>query len=137
MRSILVLEEDVEGREVLSKMLRRKGFRVYPVEHEAAAFAALGSGCPVDLVLAGATNRDRTGFLAGLRAQRPSVPAVFLADCGDPVSRERLLSGGFRMSHSLNFYMNTRLIDFNELSRLIRIALIPSRDVRFSGIRAA
>jgi CheY-like chemotaxis protein len=42
MKSILVLDEDVEGREVLSKMLRRKGFRVYPVEHEAAAFAASG-----------------------------------------------------------------------------------------------
>jgi CheY-like chemotaxis protein len=137
MKTILVLEEDAEGREVLSKMLRRKGFRVYSVEHEAAAFAALGSGRPIDLVLAGATDRNRADFLALLRARRPSMPAVFLADCGDAVSRERLLSGGFRLSRSLNFYMNTRPIDFNELDRLIRIALIPPRNVHFSGVRAA
>jgi CheY-like chemotaxis protein len=137
MKSILVLEEDIEGREVLSEMLMRRGFRVYPVEHEAAALAALGSGCPIDLVLAGATNRNRTDFLACLRARRPSMPAVFLADCGDAVSRERLLSGGFWLSRSLNFYMNTRPIDFNELDRLIRIALIAPRNVHLSGIRAA
>jgi hypothetical protein len=64
------------------------------------------------------------------------MPAVFLEDCG-AVSRERLLSGGFWLSRSLNFYMNTRPIDFNELDRLIRIALMPQRNIHLSGIRAA
>ncbi len=137
MKSILVLEEDVEGRAVLSNMLRRRGFRVYPVGHETSAFAALDSDRHIDLVLTGATDRDRTDFLAGLRVRRPSMPAIFLTSCQDAVSRERLLSGGFSMSHSLNFYMNTRPVDLHELDRLIRIALIPQRQAELPGIRAA
>lgn len=137
MKTILVLEEDIEGREALSTMLRRKGFRVYQVEHEAAALAALGPSCSIDLVLAGATDRNRTDFLACLRAQRPSMPVILLADCGDAVSRKQLLSGGFWLSRRLNFYMNIRPIDFNELDRLIRIALIPQRNAHLSLIRAA
>ncbi len=137
MKTILVLEEDLEGRDALSAMLRRKGFRVCQAEHEAAALEALGPGCPVDLVLAGATDRNRSDFLACLRSQRPSMPVVLLADCSDAVSRKQLLSGGFWLSRRLNFYMNTRPVDFNELDRLIRIALIPQRDVRLSLVRAA
>jgi DNA-binding NtrC family response regulator len=136
MNTILVLEEDHEGREALSAMLRQNGFRTCQAEREAAALAALGPGCPIDLVIAGATDRTRTDFLACLRAQRPSMPVVLLADCGDAVSRKQLLSSGFWLSRSLNFYMNTRPIDFNELDRLIRIALIPQGNAHLSRIRA-
>lgn len=137
MNTILVLDEDFEGREALSALLRQKGFRICQAEQEAAALAALGPGCPVDLVIAGATDRTRTDFLASLRAQRPSMPVVLLANCRDAVSRRRLLSSGFRLSRSLNFYMNTRPIDFSELYRLIRIALIPQGNAHLSRIRAA
>ncbi len=138
MKTILVLEEDVEGREALSTMLKRKGFHVYQAEHEAAALAVLGRyGCPIDLVLAGATDRDRIDFLACLRTQRLSIPVVLLTDCGNAVSRKQLLSGGFRLSGRMNFYMNTRPIDFNELDRLIRITLIPRRSDHLPLIHAA
>ncbi len=137
MKTILVLEEDLEGRDALATMLRQRGFRVCQAEHEAAALAALGPGCSIDLVLAGATDRNRTDFLAYLRAQRRSIPVILLADCDDAVSRKQLLSGGFWLSSRLNFYMNIRPIDFSELDRLIRIALIPQRNVRLSLIRAA
>ncbi len=137
MKTILVLEEDPEGREALAAMLRQRGFRVYQAGHEAAAFAALGPGCSIDLVLAGATDQNRTDFLAYLRARRHSVPVVLLANCDDAVSRKQLLSGGFWQSSRLNFYMNIRPIDFNELDRLIRIALIPQRNAHLSLIRAA
>ena len=137
MKTILVLEENFEGREALSAMLRRKGFRICQAEQEAAALAALGPGCPIDLVIAGATDRTRTDFLACLRAQRPSMPVVLLANCHDAVSRKQLLSTGFWLSRSLNFFMNTRPIDFSELYRLIRIALIPQRNAHLSRIRAA
>jgi DNA-binding response OmpR family regulator len=137
MKTILVLEEDPEGREALSTMLRRMGYRVYKVAQEAAALASLGPGCPIDLVIAGATDRNRIDFLACLRAHRPSMPIVLLADCGDSVSRKQLLSSGFWLSRSLNFFMNTRPIDSNELDRLIRIALIPQGSARLSHIRAA
>jgi DNA-binding NtrC family response regulator len=137
MYTILVLEEDLEGREVLSTMLRRMGYRVCKAEQEAPALAALGPGFSIDLVIAGATDQNRIDFLACLRAQRPSMPVVLLAACGDALSRKQLLSSGFWLSRRLNFYMNTRPIDFNELDRLIRIALIPQGNARISHIRAA
>jgi CheY-like chemotaxis protein len=137
MKTILVLEENPEGRKALSMMLRQRGFRVYQVEHEAAALATLRPGCPIDLVLAGATDRNRTDFLACLRAQQTTMPVVLLADCSEAASRKQLLSGGFRLSRKLNFYMNIRPIDFNELDRLIRIALIPRRNVHLSLSHAA
>ncbi len=137
MKNILVLEENLEGRYALSKMLRRKGYRVHQVERESEALTALGPGCRFDLVLAGATDRNRADFLACLRTQRPSLPVILLADCSDAVSRKQLLSSGFWLSRRLNFYMNTRPIDFNELDRLIQIALIPKRNGHLSLIRAA
>jgi len=137
MRTILVLEENREGRKAISKMLRSKGFRVTEVENETAALAALGPGYHVDLVLAGVTDRNRADFLASLRTQRPLMPVVLLADCSDAVSREQLLSGGFCLSRRMKFYMNTRPIGFNELDRLIRIALIPKKDGHLALSRAA
>lgn len=120
MKSIMLLEEDFEGREILSKMLRQRGYRVMPVEHETAAFAVLESGSPVDLVLAGATFRNRIEFLERLREQSRSVPVVFLADHRDAESKLHGLVGGFYVSPKLNLYLNTRPIEFHELDRLIR-----------------
>jgi len=123
MKSIIVLEEDAESREILSKMLRGRGFRVLPVEHETAARTALDSTHPADLVLAGATYRERLFFLADLRKHRHSVPVIFLADCGNARPRLSGLFSGFSLSRRLNCYMNTRPVDFFELDRLIRIVL--------------
>ncbi len=120
MKSILLLEEDLEGREILSKMLKQRGYRVMPAEHETAAFSVLDSGSPVDLVLAGATFRNRIEFLAHLREQSCSVPVVFLADHRDAESKLHGLVGGFYVSPKLNLYLNTRPIEFHELDRLIR-----------------
>jgi CheY-like chemotaxis protein len=125
MKSILLLEEDVEGREILSKMLRQRGHRVMPAEHEAAALAVLDTGSPVDLILAGATYRSRLEFLADLREQPRSVPVVFLTDHRDAESRLRGLVGGFYVSPKLNLYLNTRPIEFSELDRLIRSVPTP------------
>ena len=134
MKSILLLEEDVEGREILSKMLRQRGFRVVPAEHTAAALAVLDSGSPVDVVLAGATYRNRLEFFANLRERLRSVPVVFLADHRDAESELRGPAGGFYVSPKLNLYLNTRPIEFHELDRLIRS--VPASQVtgRVAGI---
>ena len=137
MISLLLLEEDSKGRETLSKMLRLRGFRVFPSEHEAAALAVLDSDHPVDLVLAGTIHRDRPEFLADLRERQRSVPVVFLTNHCDAESRLRGLSGDFYVSRRINFYINTRAIEFSELDRLIRIVLNPQRTRRVAGIRAA
>ncbi len=137
MKSILVVEEDIEGRAILAKMLRLRGFQVLPVGNETAAIVALSSDRPIDLVLAGATDQDRADFLTGVRTRRPSVPVVLLADRHDAKSQAQVLPSGFSMSSRLNFYMNTRPIHFGELDRLIRFALMPRQWTRHSGTRAA
>ena len=134
MKSILLLEEDFDGREILSKMLRQRGYRVMPAEHETAALAVLDSGSPVDLVLAGATFRNRLEFLAHLREQSRSVPVVFLADHRDAESRLPGLAGGFYVSPKLNLYLNTRPIEFHELDRLIRSVPASQGTGRVAGI---
>ena len=134
MKSILLLEEDIEGREILSKMLRQRGYRVMPAEHETSALAVLDSGSPVDLVLAGATFRNRLEFLAHLREQSRSLPVVFLADHRDTELKLRGLVGGFYVSPKLNLYLNTRPIEFHELDRLIRSVSGPQDTGRVAGI---
>jgi CheY-like chemotaxis protein len=135
MKSILLLEEDFEGREILSKMLRQRGYRVMPVEHETAALEVMDSGSPVDLVLAGAAFRNRLEFLADLRGQSRTVPVVFLADHRRAESGLRGLVGGFYVSPKLNLYLNTRPVEFHELDRLIRSVPGPQGTGRVAGIR--
>jgi CheY-like chemotaxis protein len=137
MKSLLLLEEDSERRETLSKMLRSRGFRVFPSEHEAAALTVLDSDHSVDLVIAGTTHRNRLEFLADLRERQHTVPVVFLADHCDAESRLRALAGSFYLFRRHNFYINMRTIEFSELDRLIRIVLNPQRIGRVAGFRAA
>ncbi len=120
MKSILLLEEDPEGRDILSKMLKQRGYRVTPAGNEAAALMVLSSGSPVDVVLAGATFRNRIEFLACLREQSRTVPVVFLADHSKAESNLCGPAGGFRVSSKLNLYLNTRPVEFHELDKLIR-----------------
>jgi CheY-like chemotaxis protein len=137
MKSILLLEEDVEGREVLAKMLRQRGFRVTAAADEAGALAALDSGSPVDLLLTGATSRDRLEFLSVLRERWSSMPVVFLADHVGAGSGLPVLFGGFYVSPELNVYMNARPIEFYELDRLIRIMPSPRGGGYRANIRTA
>jgi DNA-binding response OmpR family regulator len=137
MKSILLIEEDVEGRTILSKMLRQRGFLVMPAEHEAAALAVIDSGRSVDLVLAGATFRSRFDFLADIRTRRIPVPVVFLADHGNERSGAGGLLDGFSVSRKLNLYFNTRPIAFCELDRLIRIVPTPRGDGQTADFHAA
>ncbi len=137
MKSILLLEEDLEGREILSKMLRQRGFRVMPAEHEDAALSFLDSGNQVDVVLAGATYRNRLEFLAHLRERWREIPVVFLSDHSEAESKLEGLLGGFYVSHRLNLYINTRPIEFSELDRLIRIVPDSQHAARVANIHTA
>ncbi len=123
MKNLLLLEEDLEGRESLARLLKKKGFCVIQAADEAAALTALGSAGSLDLVLAGATNRDRSEFLADLRERDVHLPVIFLADYCGPESRLRGLFGAFSVSRNLNFYINTRPVGLQELERMIRIAM--------------
>jgi len=124
MKRVLLLEEDGEGREVLARILKKKGLSVVQAGNTATALASLSSSMPLDLVIAGSTDADRTDFLSDLRDARPDLPVIFLADYCAPESRLRgALYGAFLMSRALHFYINTRPIGLHELVRMIGIAL--------------
>lgn len=138
MKNLLILEEDGEGRETLARILKRRGFHVLTTVDEASALLALSSGAPIDVVIAGATDRDRGEFLSDLHETRPDLPIIFLSDYCAPESRLRSLQyGPFSVSRRLNFYINTRPVGFHELERMIRIVLAGRRPVRQAGLAAA
>ena len=124
MEHVLLLEEDGEGRETLARVLSKRGFRVVPAEDQMTALSVLTSGLPISVVLAGATYRDRIDFLSDLRETRPNLPVIFLTDYCSPESRLRGMKyGAFSMSRRLNFYINMRPVELDELDRMIRIVL--------------
>lgn len=123
MKTLLVLEEDQEGRKALAKVLKKQGYGVLQARDTSAALEHIDSR-QVDLVLAGATNHDRSEFLADLRGERPLLPVVFLTDYCEPESRLRgFRYGPFCMSRRLHFYINMRPIGLHELTFLIRMVL--------------
>lgn len=124
MKNLLLIEEDIEGREVLARILTARGFRVMKATNESAALTVIGSVIPVDVVIAGATTRDRSDFLADLRRERPHVPVVFLMNAGRAGSASPLSSGPFSLSRKLNFYVNRRSVGIDELDWLIRIIIL-------------
>jgi DNA-binding response OmpR family regulator len=124
MKRVLLLEEDREGREVLGKILKKRGFSVVQAGNAATALASVSSAMPLDLVIAGITDTDRTTFLSDLRDENPDLPVIFLSDYCAPEARLRgVLYGAFLMSRALHFYINTRPIGLQELIRMIRIVL--------------
>ncbi len=121
---ILLLEEDDEGREVLARILKKNGFSVLQAENSATALRVLRSDVPLNLMIAGAADRDRTEFLSDMRDVRRDLPAIFLADYCKPESMVRSTRyGAFLVSRALRFSINTRPISLDELHRMIRIAL--------------
>lgn len=122
MKNLLLLEEDKEGRALLAKILMTKGFHVIQAPDEVSALAEMNSRQRrIDIVVAGATYKDRIEFLADLRDKRPHVPVIFLADCPEPKSLLHCIMGPFAVSRRHNFYINTRPVAFQELDRLLRI----------------
>ncbi len=133
MKNLLLLEEDLEGRETLSRILKKRGFSVVQAEDAGAALRRLDSDSPIDVVLVGASDRDRTEFLSDLRENRPRLPVIFLTDHCGPESRLRgLVYGAFTVSRSHNFYINMRPVGLNELERLIRIVLNKHHSVHWT-----
>lgn len=124
MKRVLLLEEDREGREVLGRILKKRGFSVVLAGNTTSALTALSNNMPFDLVIAGTTDKDRAEFLSDLRDQHPDLPVIFLTDYCAPESRLRgIVFGAFTMSRDLNFYINVRPILMSELDRIILVVL--------------
>ncbi len=127
MKNLLLIEEDPEGRDVLARILTARGFRVMKAMNESTALTVLGTVVPVDIVIAGATTRDRADFLADLRKERPRVPVIFLMNAGRPAAGSHHSSDPFSLSRKLNFYINRRSVGIDELDWLIRIIILNQR----------
>ncbi len=124
MKTLVLLEEDREGRETLTAILRRLGYSVIAAGSEEAALKAVGSARTVHLVLAGAVDRDRLAFMADLREERPRMPILLLTDYCEPESRLRgLLYGAFAALSRRNVYINVRPYSLVELAGLLRCVL--------------
>ena len=78
-RSVVVLEDDLELRSLLTRGLREEGFRVMPAGNAAEAFQLLQGKSPdaliVDIGLPDADGRD---VVQALRARGEAAPVIFL-----------------------------------------------------------
>src|SRR3990172_5978508 len=116
MKKGVLLEEGSEGRESLARVLKKRGFAVLQTGDESSALDMLSSISQIDVVIAGASDRDRLEFLADVREERPHLPVVFFSGYCGPESKLRgILYGAFSMSRRLNFYLNMRPIGLTEL----------------------
>ena len=138
MERVLLLEEDMEGRESLARVLRKRGFGVLQAGDESSALGILSSASPLDVVIAGASYRDRLEFLADVRERRPDLPVVFLADyCGPESTLRGLLYGAFSLIHGLNLYINMRPFALQELEGLLRSIVNHRRREEHTGVLVA
>lgn len=136
MKNILLLEEDAEARRSLARLLRRSGFAVHQAENEGHALD-ITSTRTIDIVVAGASERDRSEFFADLRQKDARLPVVFLSDyCGPEARLRGMVYGAFSMSRNLNFYLNVRPVALPELVRLLRLIPCERRPVGKMGIAA-
>jgi len=138
MKNVLLLEEDTEARNALARILKKKGFHLMPVKDARTALEIVASGAHIDLVIAGATEQDRTEFLADVRIKKPDLPVIFLSDYCAPESRLRgMVFGPFSMSRTQNFYINVRPVALHELDLMIRMVLSRRSAFRLNNLAAA
>ena len=138
MKTLVLLEEDREAREVFAGVLRRLGYAVIAAGDEAEAHEAIISSKAVHLVIAGTTDHDRLSFVADVRDSRPHLPVVLMADYCEPESRLRgFLFGPFAALSRRNVYINVRPVALYELAELLRSVLVGRRANRKLRLAAA
>ena len=98
-KSILIVEDDADSREVLSLILRAEGFSVLTAEDGQQALE-LVNDAPPDLVITDIQmpNIDGIEFIKRMRAQfeSKSVPIVVMSAFGSGITRDALKAGADR-----------------------------------------
>jgi CheY-like chemotaxis protein len=94
--SVLVVEDDADGREILELVLQGQGAVVRSVDTAAAALAILGSWRPCillgDISMPG---EDGYAFLARARALHPVLPAIAVTGHASSADIDRALAAGY------------------------------------------
>jgi PAS domain S-box-containing protein len=96
-RSILVVEDDADTRELLRTVLEGTGARVSSVASAREALAAVARATP-DLLVSdiGMPEDDGYALIRALRARGCTVPAVALTAYAGPTDRDLALEAGFQ-----------------------------------------
>jgi CheY-like chemotaxis protein len=116
--TILLVEDEIGNREILTEILRDLGYTVIDAPDGATALSAVRQGVPIDLVLTDYRLPDMTGLdvVRTLRRTLPEVPVIMLTAYGNIEGYFQSLSlGVFEYIH--------KPIDKNELERIVRMAL--------------
>jgi DNA-binding NtrC family response regulator len=118
MKTILLVDDELEILEVLGEILVEFGYKVIPKTDAESALSVIREGTRVDLVITDLRMPGMSGieFVTVLRRTLPSVPVImFTAHGGVETYLESLSLGVFE-------YIN-KPVKKNELGRIVKAAL--------------
>jgi PAS domain S-box-containing protein len=94
--NVLVVDDQIDSREMLGALLEQRGARVIQCDSAAAALTRL-SGHQIDVVIADIAMPEMDGYelLENVRAQGYSMPAIAVTAFARPDDRERALAAGY------------------------------------------
>lgn len=118
MKTILLVDDEIENLRSLSEVLSRFGYHVIAKSDGREALAALQGGVSVDLVITDyrMPNMDGLEFLTRLRCVAPSVPTIMLTAYGVVETYLKSLSLGV-------FEYINKPVKVKELGRIVKAAL--------------
>lgn len=125
MKTILLVDDEIENLKSLSEVLSRFGYRVIAKPDGREALAALQEGAAVDLVITDyrMPNMDGLEFLTQLRRVAPSVPTIMLTAYGVVETYLKSLSLGV-------FEYINKPVKAKELGMIVKAALDSSAQSR-------
>lgn len=118
MKTILLVDDEIENLRSLSEVLSRFGYHVIAKPDGREALAALQDGVSVDLVITDyrMPNMDGLEFLTQLRRVAPSVPTIMLTAYGVVETYLKSLSLGV-------FEYINKPVKVKELGKIVKAAL--------------
>ncbi len=117
MKTVLVLDTVIDGRDSTAEILRTFGYRVIAAQTGAEALAVLGGDAVIDLVISEYHIPDMDGiaFVSSVKTFFPGLPVILVTSCCSIETYIRTLSMG------VFEYMN-KPVPVNELRKVVLAA---------------